>query len=229
MEARAAAQKESDFEIWGALFFTGQVFDNTPTPSFWFDAHARRSERGTVHILRPGVGFAFASWGSVWLGYAWTPEWLDATGERRDEHRIWEQLTLDCRRVVGLLIQSRTRFEQNRASLPSVRPAQLPARPAGPSRHRVLRRGLFRHQLSEVGETGLRPEPSLLGARRLRLRRPLPHRGWLPQRLLVAPAQSARARLVPELLRIVRWPMKVWDELITTYSSIEDTPPSSLA
>lgn len=112
MEARAAAQKESDFEIWGALFFTGQVFDNTPTPSFWFDAHARRSERGTVHILRPGVGFAFASWGSVWLGYAWTPEWLDATGERRDEHRIWEQLTLDCRRVVGLLIQSRTRFEQ---------------------------------------------------------------------------------------------------------------------
>lgn len=112
IEGRALAQTESDFGIWGAAFFTGRVFADTPSPAFWLDAHARRDESGTVHILRPGVGLAFASWGSLWLGYAWTPTWLDATAERRDEHRIWEQLTLNCTRVSGLLLQSRSRFEQ---------------------------------------------------------------------------------------------------------------------
>ncbi|NNE20634.1 MAG: DUF2490 domain-containing protein [Myxococcales bacterium] len=112
IEAPASAQTESDFELWGALFFTGRVFEKTPSPSFWFDTHARRSESGTVYILRPGVGFAFAPWGSIWLGYAWTPTWVDATGERQDEHRVWEQLTLTSTQVSGLLLQSRTRFEQ---------------------------------------------------------------------------------------------------------------------
>lgn len=112
IEAGASAQTESDFEIWTAAFFTGQLFSDTPTPTFWFDAQARRSEVGTVVILRPGVGVALAPWASLWLGYAWTPTWLDATGALLDEHRVWEQLTLDFRRVSGLLLQSRTRLEQ---------------------------------------------------------------------------------------------------------------------
>jgi len=112
IEASASAQTESDFEIWTATFFTGQLFSDTPTPIFWFDAHARRSEVGTVAILRPGVGVALTPWASLWLGYAWTPTWVDATGGLLDEHRIWEQLTLDFRRVPGLLLQSRTRLEQ---------------------------------------------------------------------------------------------------------------------
>lgn len=111
-ESTASAQTQSDFEIWGAAFFTGQVFSDTPTPTFWLDMHGRRNDAGTVGIIRPGVGVAFAPWGSLWLGYAWTPTWFDATGERLDEHRIWEQLTLDWRPVSGLLLQSRTRFEQ---------------------------------------------------------------------------------------------------------------------
>jgi hypothetical protein len=112
IEASASAQTESDFEIWTAAFFTGQLFSDTPTPTLWFDAQARRSEVGTVLILRPGIGVALAPWASVWLGYAWTPTWLDDEGGLLDEHRIWEQLTLDFRRVPGLLLQSRTRLEQ---------------------------------------------------------------------------------------------------------------------
>jgi len=108
----ASAQTEQDFAIWAALFFTAQVYADSPSPTFWLDAHARRGDVGTVHILRPGAGFAFAPWGSLWLGYAWVPEWIDATGERRDEQRIWEQLILDYRSSLGLYFQSRSRFEQ---------------------------------------------------------------------------------------------------------------------
>ena len=50
-------------------------------------------------------------WVTVWLGYAWIAEFNDATGARSDEHRIWEQLTLDYR-APGILLQSRTRVEQ---------------------------------------------------------------------------------------------------------------------
>ncbi len=108
----ASAQPEQDFAIWAALFFTAQVYADSPSPTFWLDAHARRGDLGTVSILRPGMGFAFASWGSLWLGYAWIPEWIDARPERRDEQRIWEQLTLSHSSSFGLYFQSRTRFEQ---------------------------------------------------------------------------------------------------------------------
>jgi len=108
----ARAQTEPDFAIWSALFFTGQVYTDSPSPTFWLDAHARRSDFDTVVILRPAVGFAFAPWGSLWLGYAWVPVWVDESGNRLDEHRVWEQLTLTYRKESLLLLQSRTRVEQ---------------------------------------------------------------------------------------------------------------------
>ncbi len=110
--APAEAEVDQDFAIWGAVFFTGQLHSDSPSPVFWLDAHARRNDTGTVHIMRPGVGVAFARWGSLWLGYAWVPTWIDAIGERNDEHRIWEQLILDHRWDTGVYLQSRTRFEQ---------------------------------------------------------------------------------------------------------------------
>jgi len=106
------AQTDKDFAIWAALFATGQVFADKPSPMFWLDVHARRGDSGTVHILRPGIGYAFAPWVSLWAGYAWVPEWFDATGQRTDEQRVWEQLIFDYRRKQGLWFQSRTRFEQ---------------------------------------------------------------------------------------------------------------------
>ncbi len=107
-----SAQVEHDFEIWAALFATAQVFPEDRGPVFWFDAHARRGSPGTVAILRPGVGYAFASWASLWVGYAWIPRWGDVTGTRRDEQRVWEQVIFDYRGKPSLWLQSRTRFEQ---------------------------------------------------------------------------------------------------------------------
>jgi hypothetical protein len=40
------------------------------------------------------------------------PEWFDATGQRTDEQRVWEQLIFDYRSKQGLWFQSRSRFEQ---------------------------------------------------------------------------------------------------------------------
>jgi hypothetical protein len=110
--SRSYAQTESEFAIWTAAFATAQLFPKPPSPTFWLDVHARRSEPGTLLILRPGLGYAFTSWGSIWVGYDWVPSFVDATGERVDTHGIWEQLTFDYapRR---LTFQSRTRFEQD--------------------------------------------------------------------------------------------------------------------
>lgn len=108
----ARAQLEQDFAIWGALFYNAQVYADSPSPVFWLDVQGRRNEIGTVAIVRPGIGFAFAPWGSVWLGYAWVPVWADESGERADEQRVWEQLLLTYRGDDGVLFQSRTRVEQ---------------------------------------------------------------------------------------------------------------------
>ncbi|MEM8606220.1 MAG: DUF2490 domain-containing protein [Myxococcota bacterium] len=110
--APAEAQTESDFAIWGALFFTGQVYADSPSPVFWLDVQGRQDDAGTVGLFRPGMGLAFAPWGSLWLGYAWIPTWRSATGERLDEQRVWEQLLLTYRGEQGVLFQSRTRVEQ---------------------------------------------------------------------------------------------------------------------
>lgn len=108
----AEAQTVSDFQLWTAVFFTAQPLAGPRGPTFWFDAHARRSGPGTVLILRPGLGYAFAPWGSVWAGYAWTPAFLDETGTRVDTQGVWEQLTFTYRGAPRLTLQSRTRFEQ---------------------------------------------------------------------------------------------------------------------
>jgi len=108
----AKAQTKDDFAIWTALFFTGQAFHDAKSPTFWFDAHARRSDAGTLLILRPGLGYAFAPWVSIWAGYAWTPFFLDETSTRVDTQGVWEQLTFNYRGAPRLALQSRTRFEQ---------------------------------------------------------------------------------------------------------------------
>jgi len=113
---QAHAQLDQEFAIWAAVFASAQLFDDAPSPTFWFDAHGRRGDSGTVAIFRPGVGYAFAPWVTLYVGYAWIPEWIDATGERRDEHRIWEQLIFDYHGDQGIWVQSRTRFEQRFAN-----------------------------------------------------------------------------------------------------------------
>ncbi len=108
----AAAETNDDFEIWAAAFVTAQLRQTAPGPLLWFDVHARRAEAGSVLILRPGVGYAFNSWASAWVGYAWNPVFLDASHERIDVQGLWEQLTLNYGKNPKMVLQSRTRFEQ---------------------------------------------------------------------------------------------------------------------
>jgi hypothetical protein len=108
----AEAQTTSDFQIWTATFFTAHALPGPRSPTFWLDVHARRSDPGTVLILRPGLGYAFTPWASVWAGYAWNPLFIDATGSRVDVQGVWEQVTFTYHRASKLTLQSRTRFEQ---------------------------------------------------------------------------------------------------------------------
>lgn len=109
---RAKAQTSHDFQIWNAVFFTGQALRQERGPTFWFDAHARRSSAGSVVILRPGVGYALSSWASIWVGYAWGPGFLDASSSRVDVQGVWEQATFTYRKGGRFTLQARTRFEQ---------------------------------------------------------------------------------------------------------------------
>ncbi len=108
---RAAAQDESEFQLWSAVLSTAQFKNDAPTFSFWMDVHLRRGNAGTVHIARPGIGVRLSQGVSLWGGYAWVPVYPDDVFDPRDEHRLWQQAILS-HRIDALSLQSRTRFEQ---------------------------------------------------------------------------------------------------------------------
>lgn len=106
------AQTDQDVQTWTALIAAGKIKDDSPVAA-WFDGHVRRGDAGTTLILRPGIGYVLAPWASVWVGYAWVPVFLDASGERIDEQRAWQQVILQHTWGEGAWkLQSRTRFEQ---------------------------------------------------------------------------------------------------------------------
>lgn len=110
---KGALAQSADFQNWSAVVATGQLQADAPSARAWFDGHARRGDAGTVVILRPGVGYTFAPWITAWVGYAWIPLFDDANDGRVDEHRLWQQLTLQETIAQGrILLQSRTRLEQ---------------------------------------------------------------------------------------------------------------------
>jgi hypothetical protein len=109
----ARAQQNPDYQSWTALLGTANLDSALPGVRLWFDGHTRRGDAGNVFIFRPGVGYAITPWMSVWAGYAWIPVTSDATGDRFDEQRIWQQLILSNRWLDGRVsAQSRTRVEQ---------------------------------------------------------------------------------------------------------------------
>ena len=111
--SKEAFTQSGDFQNWSAVAATGQLRTEAPSERAWFDAHARRGDAGTTVILRPGVGYTFAPWITAWVGYAWIPAFSDTSNERVDEHRLWQQLTLQETVAQGrILLQSRTRLEQ---------------------------------------------------------------------------------------------------------------------
>ncbi len=107
----ARADTQQEFQAWTALLATADLTAGPTGPSLWFDVHGRRAEGAATHILRPGIGYRLSPLISLWMGYAWTPV-FPAGEKRRDEHRLWQQLTLNHNFDSGLALQSRTRLEQ---------------------------------------------------------------------------------------------------------------------
>jgi len=112
LAAPAAAEDRSEFQSWNAIVSTVSFLPSKPSPALWFDTHARRGNKGTTLIVRPGVGVEYADWGSVWAGYAWVPVFNDEELDPAHEHRVWQQAIFQHRTESRLAFQSRTRFEQ---------------------------------------------------------------------------------------------------------------------
>lgn len=109
----ASAQTTHDLQTWSALFATAQLQEQPLGLTLWFDGHVRRGDAGTVGIVRPGLGYRFKPWISVWAGYAWVPTSLDEGDALLHEHRAWEQVILSTSLLDKTLnLQSRTRLEQ---------------------------------------------------------------------------------------------------------------------
>lgn len=109
----ASAQDAQDFQTWSALLGSAKVDGLWPGARLWFDGHARRGGPNTIVIVRPALGQQLTDWASVWLGYAWVPNFTDDPFERIDEQRIWQQVILTGSLLDGRLHgQLRTRLEQ---------------------------------------------------------------------------------------------------------------------
>ena len=108
---RAAARTDDDFQVWSAMMTTASLRSATPAPALWLDVHGRRSDAGTVHILRPAIGLEVAPFLSFWTGYAWVPTFQDETDSMVNEHRLWNQWILQYQTEFRLALQSRTRIE----------------------------------------------------------------------------------------------------------------------
>lgn len=126
-----AQSTEPDFQQWL------QVWIPTKLPKrflFDLDLQARRmnaplavvrDEQGarigylqspnTALLMRPLAGYQITPWGSVWLGYGWTPVFFDDPAQRGarnvSEHRIFQQF-LTSNNVGPWNLLTRTRLEQ---------------------------------------------------------------------------------------------------------------------
>jgi hypothetical protein len=74
-----------------------------------------RQSPNTGLLLRPFAGYQLTSWGSLWVGYAWTPVFFDDPAQRDarnvSEHRVFQQL-LTSNTLGGWDLLTRTRLEQ---------------------------------------------------------------------------------------------------------------------
>lgn len=134
--ARAAADPpEQDFQIWDQIlldvnfdpwveglrtFLDLQVRRLNAPLSYTRDTDGdivdARQNPNTMVLVRPAVGYAWASWGSAFIGYAWVPDYFDdgvvARTRNFDEHRIFEQFNFRWGIPGRLDLSTRIRVEQ---------------------------------------------------------------------------------------------------------------------
>ncbi|MDC0723618.1 DUF2490 domain-containing protein [Nannocystis bainbridge] len=74
-----------------------------------------RQNPNTFAVVRPAIGYMWAKWGGLFVGYIWLPDFFDdpvfARARNVDEHRIYEQLTLRWALEGRLDINWRNRVE----------------------------------------------------------------------------------------------------------------------
>ena len=106
----ANAETDTQLQVWNSVTVTGDLAPAKDGVALWFDGHLRRGDAGTTVIVRPGIGYRLSPGWSVWAGYAWIPSFTDG-GDRRDEHRIWQQAIGTLKRG-ALTLSLRGRLEQ---------------------------------------------------------------------------------------------------------------------
>lgn len=108
LPARAA---EESHQTWASVMVHKTV---DPNWSLYFDGNLRLHDDldGSQVLLRPGIMRRLTKDLSVYLAYAWTPSWDDATGDMTDEHRIWQQLGWNIGSFRSFTFYSRSRLEE---------------------------------------------------------------------------------------------------------------------
>ncbi len=112
----AVAQTRDDGALWLGYFASGRFGTKESALGdfrWWLEAQDRQRDEGEhfdLGIIRPGLGYALTDRITLWAGYAWVP--TDAVRrEPFDEHRVWQQLTLNFP-TEGFTLQWRNRLEQ---------------------------------------------------------------------------------------------------------------------
>lgn len=83
---------------------------------WWFDGQLRYFDRDIdveQYLLRPAIGYRVTDDASAWLGIALIVT-LDDRGNRREERRVWQQLSWSRDLAGGKRLESRTRLAQRR-------------------------------------------------------------------------------------------------------------------
>ncbi|MCY1064487.1 DUF2490 domain-containing protein [Nannocystis sp. RBIL2] len=132
--ARAAAPPEPDLEMWSQVLIDANLDARAKGLRLSLDLQLRRMNAplqyikdmsgtvtetrqnpNTVAIVRPAIGYMWAKWGGLFLGYAWQPDFFDDRAVARvknvDEHRIYTQFNLRWQREGRFDLGGRSRLE----------------------------------------------------------------------------------------------------------------------
>ena len=107
--------QRTDFQAWTLV--TGQVaLDSDKRWLFYMEAQPRVGDditRLERLLIRPAVGYNYSESISFYLGYAWTPTYMNSSYDEdfRNEQRIWQQMVIK-HSSFGLDWQHRLREEQ---------------------------------------------------------------------------------------------------------------------
>ncbi len=93
------ASAENDTQLWSAFMANGKFQEGS---NWRWSAELQPRIGDNVSyperlLVRPAVGYALAPNLVLWLGYAWTPLFMDSAYNHKfnDEQRIWQQVTYD--------------------------------------------------------------------------------------------------------------------------------------